>query len=96
MCGECNGIFFKYRANNRIGYAIQSDFGSYLWNHRMKRIHQNNVSVHRDDSSAIIEQYQIFQNMLNRAGDCTQREREQDLFDSVQEIYNFAIKQDVL
>ncbi len=64
--------------------------------YRMKRIHQNNVSVHRDDSSAIIEQYQIFQNMLNRAGDCPQREREQDLFDSVQEIYNFAIKQDVL
>ena len=30
MCDECNGIFFKYRANNRIGYAIQSDFGSYL------------------------------------------------------------------
>lgn len=64
--------------------------------YRMKRIHQNNVSVHRDDSSAIIEQYQIFQNMLNRAGDCPQREREQDLFDSIQEIYNFAIKQDVL
>lgn len=33
---------------------------------------------------------------MNRAGDCPQREREQDLFDSVQEIYNFAIKQDVL
>ncbi len=34
--------------------------------------------------------------LMNRAGDCPQREREQDLFDSVQEIYNFAIKQDVL
>ena len=21
-CGECNGIFFKYHTNNRIGYAI--------------------------------------------------------------------------
>ena len=61
--------------------------------YRMKRIHKNNVLVHRDDSSAIIEQYQIFQNMLNRAGDCPQREREQDLFDSIQDIYNFAIKQ---
>lgn len=61
--------------------------------YRMKRIHQNNVSVHRDDSSAIIEQYQIFQNMLDRVGDCPYKNREQDLFDSIQDIYNFAIKQ---
>lgn len=60
---------------------------------RMKEFHQNNVAGHRDDSSAIIEQYQIFQDMLDRAGDCPFKEREQDLFDSIQDIYNFAIKQ---
>lgn len=59
---------------------------------RMKEFHQNNVAVHRDDSSAIIEQYQVFQDMLNRAGDCPFKEREQDLFDSIQDIYNFAIQ----
>ena len=31
--------------------------------------------------------------MLDRAGDCPFKEREQDLFDSIQDIYNFAIKQ---
>lgn len=55
--------------------------------YRMKRIHQNNISVHRDDSSAIIEQYQIFQDMLDRVGDYPYKEREQDLFDSIQDIY---------
>lgn len=42
----------------------------------------------------IVNSHKTF--LMNRAGDCPQREREQDLFDSVQEIYNFAIKQDVL
>lgn len=60
---------------------------------RMKEFHQNNAAGHRNDSSAIIEQYQIFQDMLDRAGDCPFKEREQDLFDSIQDIYNFAIKQ---
>lgn len=63
---------------------------------RMKEFHQNNVAGHRDDSSAIIEQYQIFQDMLNRAGDCPFKAQEQDLFDSIQDIYNFSIqKQDI-
>ncbi len=57
---------------------------------RMKEFHHNNTAGHRDDSSAIIEQYQIFQDMLDRAGDCPFKEREQDLFDSIQDIYNFA------
>lgn len=59
---------------------------------RMKEFHQNNAAGHRDDSSAIIEQYQIVQNMLERAGDCPYKEREQDLFDSIQDIYEFAAK----
>lgn len=63
---------------------------------RMKEFHHNNVAGHRDDSSAIIEQYQIFQDMLNRAGDCSFKAQEQDLFDSIQDIYNFSIqKQDI-
>ena len=63
---------------------------------RMKKFHQNNVAGHRDDSSAIIEQYQIFQDMLNRTGDCPFKAQEQDLFDSIQHIYNFSIqKQDI-
>lgn len=63
---------------------------------RMKEFHQNNAAGHRDDSSAIIEQYQIVQDMLDRAGDCPYKEREQDLFDSIQDIYNFSIqKQDI-
>ena len=63
---------------------------------RMKEFHHNNVAGHRDDSSAIIEQYQIFQDMLNRAGDCPFKAQEQDLFDSIQDIYNFSIqKQDI-
>lgn len=60
---------------------------------RMKEFHQNNAAGHRDDSSAVIEQYQIVQDMLDRAGDCPYKDREQDLFDSIQDIYNFAIEQ---
>ncbi len=61
---------------------------------RMKEFHHNNVAGHRDDSSAIIEQYQIFQAMLNRAGDCPFKEQEQDLFDSIQDIYAFVAKKE--
>lgn len=61
---------------------------------RMKEFHHNNVAGHRDDSSAIIKQYQIFQDMLNRAGDCPFKEREQDLFDSIQDIYAFVAKKE--
>ncbi len=60
---------------------------------RMKEFHQNNAAGHRDDYSAIIEQYQILQDMLDRAGDCPFKAQEQDLFDSIQGIYNFAIRQ---
>ena len=55
---------------------------------------ENNVAGHRDDSSAIIKQYQIFQDMLNRAGDCPFKAQEQDLFDSIQDIYAFAVKKE--
>ena len=61
---------------------------------RMKEFHQNNAAGHRDDSSAVIEQYQIVQDMLNRAGDCPYKEREQDLLDSIQDIYDFAAKKE--
>lgn len=69
--------------------VIAADFAR-----RMKEFHQNNAAGHRDDYSAIIEQYQILQDMLDRAGDCPFKAQEQDLFDSIQDIYAFAVKKE--